>query len=86
MNTEIAVLSELDKVEPENGASLENQGGSQWALVLFLPRRRGEVLEVSPGLDLTLQAGADDQGWENGQNASVVDTECSPAEGDQRHR
>ena len=25
-------------------------------------------------------------GWENGQNASVGDTECSPAEGDQRHR
>ena len=80
------VLSELDEVEPENGASLENQRGGQWALVLLISRRRGKELEVSPGLDLTLQAGADDQGWENGQNASVGDTECSSAEGDQCHR
>jgi hypothetical protein len=80
------VLSEPDEVEPENGASVENQGSSQWTLVLFLPGRRGEELGVSSVLDLTLQAGADDQGWENGQNASVGDSECSPAEGDQRHR
>ena len=54
-------------------------------MVILLSRRRGKELEVSPGLDLALQAGADDQGWENGQNASVGNSECDPAEGDQRH-
>jgi hypothetical protein len=55
-------------------------------MVLPLPRRRGKELEVSPGLDLALQAGADDQGWEKGQNTFVGHSECDPAEGDQRHR
>ncbi len=55
-------------------------------MVLLLSRRCGKELEVSPGLDLALQARADDQGWENGQNASVGNSECDTAEGDQRHR
>ena len=56
-------------------------------------RKRGKVtpkayeeLEISPGLDLAEPSGADDQGWENGQNASVGDPECDPTEGVQRHR
>ena len=73
-------------IEPENGASLENQGSSQWALGLLLPRSWGEELEICPGLDLTEPSGADDQGWENGQNASVGNPECDTTEGDQRHR
>ena len=55
-------------------------------MVILLSRRRGKELEVSPVLDLALQAGADDQGWENGQNASVENSECDPAEGDQCNR
>jgi hypothetical protein len=54
-------------------------------MVLLLSRRRGKELEVSPGLDLALQAGADDQGWLNGQDTSVGNSECDTAEGDQRH-
>jgi len=46
----------------------------------------GEELEVSSGLDLAEPSGADDQGWENGQNASMGNPECDPAEGDQHHR
>jgi hypothetical protein len=43
-------------------------------------------MEISPGLDLAEPSGANDQGWENGQNAPVGNPECDPTEGDQRHR
>jgi hypothetical protein len=65
---------------------MEDKVGCQWAAILLLSLSRGKELEVVPGLDFTLSFGADGQGCENGQNASVGNPECDPAEGDHRHR